>query len=76
MDWVSAKDQLPERDGEYLVTRISEFGKHVGFAKWGEWYRTKKNTWLDVEFDECDGYMPIEDERNTVTHWMELPEPA
>lgn len=65
--WISVKDGLPDRGGQYLAVVPSPINnrKH---SVWLLWYHTGKGfcdfspEWGDVEIDD-------------VTHWMPLPQP-
>lgn len=71
--WISVKDRLPEKDGDYL-TRLRHGGmKVMGFTqnlrKVDDYYfRKKKPGWY--EYDSERGFC----ERNDITHYMPLPE--
>ena len=76
-EWISVKDRLPERDGEYLTT-IKHFGKYSGvnvrwFAKDGETvdeYELAGQKYVWYFYDSEYGYVPTD----SVTHWMPLTE--
>lgn len=61
-NWISVKDQLPEKQGVYLVAFKSPLPK-VTIA----WWAPREYGWYDLEYYNfhTDG----------VSHWMPLPEP-
>lgn len=68
-EWISVKDKLPEKDGNYLVTACDE-GCSAGE---GIWYSTVvvvaeyyKGSWTWYDEYSLEGI---------VTHWMPRPEP-
>lgn len=75
MQWISVKDRLPEKDGEYLVFTEqrdcfnalfeSEIGDGGEFGVWLNSYHPDTLGFLDSEWQEYEG----------ITHWMPLPEP-
>ena len=77
--WIPVSERLPEKDGRYLVVKISfnnTFWPEVAsFAKDGrkvdkyDFHRGWKNVWY--YYDSEWGHITIGD----VTHWMPLPEP-
>ena len=73
-DWISVKDRLPEKDGDYLA-RLRHGGmKVMGFThdlrKVDDYqFKRKKPGWY--EYDSEWGFC----ERNDITHYMPLPEP-
>ncbi len=72
--WVSVKDRLPEKDGEYLV-RLQHGGmKVMGFThdmrKIDDYqFRHKQPGWYEYD-SECGFW-----KRDDITHYMQLPEP-
>ena len=72
--WISVKDRLPEKDGDYLA-RLRHGGmKVMGFThdlrKVDDYqFKRKKPGWY--EYDSEWGFC----ERNDITHYMPLPEP-
>ena len=62
--WISVKDQLPEKDGDYLI-RLKNGAMMVIYYK----FDYKNPGWY--EYDSEWGFC----ERNDVTHYMPLPEP-
>lgn len=74
-EWISVKDRLPEKDGEYLVFTEqrdcfnalfeSEIGDGGEFGVWLNSYHPDTLGFLDSEWQEYEG----------ITHWMPLPEP-
>lgn len=60
--WISVKDKMPENCQECLTYGYDNFFRFSGF--YIDRYQTDKG-WIIA-----DGYS-----RNTVTHWMPLPEP-
>ena len=61
-EWISVKDRLPDKDGQYLVN-----GPHdVELACWNEYYKV---------WDHADGDDYWHDATDWFTHWMPLPEP-
>ena len=76
--WISVKDRLPKKDGNYLVAKKS-FNNRIQqdvlhFAKDGrkvdqnDFYREWKNVWY--YYDSEWGHITID----SVSHWMPLPE--
>ena len=76
--WISVKERLPEKDGDYLVwvcleedvgepfCGIFPFDANVpDFGRWEEYYDPETYGWSGSEF------LPIAG----VTHWMPLPTP-
>ena len=73
--WISVKDRLPEKDGEYLVFTEqrdcfnalfeSEIGDGGEFGVWLNSYHPDTLGFLDSEWQEYEG----------ITHWMPLPAP-
>ena len=68
-EWISVKDKLPEKDGNYLVTACDE-GCSAGEGIWysmvvvvAEYY---KGSWTWYDEYSLEGI---------VTHWMPMPEP-
>ena len=73
MDWISVKDRLPEKSGEYLV-----YGPHVRTAWFAESLR--ENPQLEYYgAPNLPGFYNGDNEADWVeygiTHWMPLPEP-
>ena len=77
-EWISVKDRLPDKDGEYLVFEKGSYGNQIRtlrFAKDGrkvdkyDFYRGWKNVWY--RYDSEWGHITID----SVTHWMPLPQP-
>jgi len=77
MQWINAKDKLPEKDGEYLVVhtffnyrsmRIARFSHNL--HEIDEYIFDTENRPGWYEFDDEVGYF----EWPTVTHWTKLPE--
>ena len=73
-EWISCKDRLPEKSGQYLVTiRYSEYGMaYVTPIMWSSYHH---------QWNNGDGLERNDDERDAewnrcITHWMELPDPA
>ena len=79
MEWISVKDRLPDRDGEYLCVSLDVFfGKKFievhNFTK--NLYKVDKYDFKDEKgksgfygYDREYGYFQI----GNVTHWMPLP---
>ena len=68
--WISVKDRLPEKEGEYLCYRRSLNDGYCELLRYGVIYnKGRKRTFyfFDSEYGDV--------EANNVTHWMELPEP-
>ena len=70
-EWISVKDRLPNKDGEYLCYRYSAVvGGHCDLLRYGTIYdNDKERTFYFFDSDYGDV------EAQNVTHWMELPEP-
>jgi len=68
MKWISIKDELPEKDGEYLV--YIEKDIHIASVKIRKHYRKLYYEWEYPDIDQ--GNYPI---CETPTHWMPLPKP-
>lgn len=66
-NWISVKDRLPNKEGDYLVCITDYLGK------------TRIEVEMLVEWANCFnwlGYMSTHwKDCNTITHWMPLPEP-
>ena len=63
-DWISVKDELPRTGRSVLVYVRRDDGVDT-------WYRTI--AWMGQKnWDSCDPYFYAKD---TITHWMPLPEP-
>ena len=68
--WISVKDRLPEKSGEYLVVRNS-FGICRTIDVCGYDKKSKKFGKIDMEYAYDDnGWYEID----SVTHWMNLPD--
>ena len=64
--WISVEDRLPDREGAYLVLIVDYLGEErmevMELFKWAncfDWSAHMSSRWED---------------RNTITHWMPLPE--
>jgi len=58
--WISVEDELPKKDGMYLLSAKDEVGDEITIVEcWVE------NGWYDNNFYNIEG----------VTHWMPLPTP-
>lgn len=76
--WISVKDRLPDKNGQYLVRRkicVTVTFDVIGFAKDArkiDKHDFRKN-WKDVwyYYDSEYGFLTSDN----VTHWMPLPEP-
>lgn len=74
-EWISVKDRLPDKDGQYLVFTEqgdcynAPFDTNVGdggeFGIWFNRYHPDTLGFLDSQWQEYEG----------ITHWMPLPEP-
>ncbi len=60
--WISVKDRLPVKTGEYIVCGIDEDGDY--FVTSDQWFDTVRHWYL---FDEHTD--------SVVTHWLVLPKP-
>lgn len=60
--WISCKDRLPVKTGEYIVCGIDEDGDY--FVTSDQWFDTVRHWYL---FDEHTD--------SVVTHWLVLPKP-
>lgn len=74
-EWISVKDRLPEKDGEYLCIIegsicIFDFTKDLYTIDKYAFNKSKSNSGF-YDFDRDLGYY----EHTRVTHWMPLPEP-
>ena len=74
-EWISVKDRLPEKDGEYLCIIegsicIFDFTKDLYAINKYAFNKSKSNSGF-YDFDRDLGYY----EHTRVTHWMPLPEP-
>lgn len=70
MEWISVKDRLPEKDGQYLCYKNYVVGGYCDLLWYGTIYdHGKKRTFYFFDPDYGDI------EVSNVTHWMELPEP-
>ena len=73
--WISVKERLPKKDGDYLCYKKSGLYEVFGFAKDGrkkhkyDFFRDWKNVWFFYASEY--GYVTTD----SVTHWMPLPEP-
>lgn len=75
-DWISVKEKLPEKDGDYLcaIGDMYQFVSILWFTKSVEsvddrlFVGRNRPGWINTE----DAYIPIE--VSHVSHWMELPE--
>jgi hypothetical protein len=65
--WISVKDRLPEKDGEYLVRFDNKAIHNAEYeSKCGSF-----GYWLAIMWDEDADWFPYVG----VTHWMPLPQP-
>ena len=65
--WISVKDRLPEKDGEYLVRFADKGLSNVEYESKFESF----GYWLSIMWDEYADWFPYVG----ITHWMPLPEP-
>lgn len=70
--WVSVKDRLPEKDGEYLVYIDWRYCQLASFTT----NKPKEFTFINAgygwyDYDSDYGFYEV----RRVTHWMPLPEP-
>ena len=76
--WISVKDRLPEKDGNYLCylecgavceaafdSTIASEGEEFPFGEWVAVYNSDTLGFTDSYWEEYDA----------ITHWMPLPEP-
>lgn len=80
-EWISVKDRLPEKDGEYLCCLLRKRNEQNYYIKIVEYshgseildfstiHRYTCEAWLG--YDSDFGYYKIDN----VTHWMPLPNP-
>ena len=77
MEWISVKEKLPDKDGDYLCYRKLFHGSGMAVYSFAlnlkkideyDFYGEKRCGWYDYDSDY--GYYDIED----VTYWMPLPE--
>lgn len=77
-EWISVKDRLPEKDGNYLCylecgavceaafdSTIASEGEEFPFGEWVAVYNSDTLGFTDSYWEEYDA----------ITHWMPLPEP-
>lgn len=71
MEWISIKDRLPEKEGEYLCYRHSFVGcgGYCAILRYGTIYNKGRQRTFYF-FDSDYGNISVAN----VTHWMELPE--
>jgi hypothetical protein len=76
--WISVKDRLPEKDGNYLIfergylvpsIRVLSFAKDGRKIDKYDFHREWKNVWY--RYDSEWGHITVD----AVTHWMHLPAP-
>jgi hypothetical protein len=76
--WISVKDRLPEKDGDYLIfergylipsIRVLSFAKDGRKVDKYDFHREWKNVWY--RYDSEWGHITVD----AVTHWMHLPAP-
>lgn len=78
--WISCKDRLPKKNGDYLVTisshndsyvriDILSFAKNLYKVDWYDFAGKKRPGWYD--YDSEYGFI----EYSEVIAWQELPEP-
>ena len=66
-EWISVKDRLPEKDGEYLVRFVNKEIQNAEYeSKCGGF-----GNWLAIMWDEDADWFPYAG----ITHWMPLPKP-
>ena len=79
MEWISVKDRVPDKSGEYLVTETFDESVIILFAEWDSKFK---------EFIDQAGHQyiaDVSDEKGSIfyddvmaeriTAWMPLPEP-
>ena len=79
MEWISVKDRVPDKSGEYLVTETFDESVIILFAEWDSKFK---------EFIDQAGHQyiaDVSDEKGNIfyddvmaeriTAWMPLPEP-
>ncbi len=77
MEWICAKDRLPEKDGKYLCAGV-DFDRSIEFCLFSKnLYSVDKFDFSDKKkkagfynYDRVCGYY----EEPRVTHWTELPD--
>ena len=67
MEWISVKDRLPKKDGEYFCYTKLHYISVYYYGKIDDESDRKCFYFFDSEYGDV--------EANNVTHWMELPEP-
>lgn len=74
MEWINVNDNLPSKDGKYLIYEKTIFGKIIGVAEYTSNYTgfepnlNGRSVWFNCGDDYRDY------EVAGVTHWMVLPE--
>ena len=79
-NWISVKDELPDKDGSYLCfykakwsnigyMDVYEFALNLEKVDKYDFYRKRRSGWYG--YDDEYGYY----EHDNITHWQPLPEP-
>lgn len=77
-NWISVKDRLPEKDGEYLCFVKYKFGSYIDLF----YFSRNLEEVDDFRFNgkrRCGWYYEDNDlgpiEKQNITHWQPLPQP-
>ncbi len=77
LNWISVKDRLPEKNGQYLVVKVYFGFKRIAVVNFAtnlyaidkyDFHDAQRPGWYDMD-DEAGYY-----EWTGITHWAELPE--
>ena len=70
MKWMNVKDELPKKQGSYLLFGKATCGTHSEIPRVteGKWYSPYENGNPDFEFGEYSCSIDV-------SHWMEMPDP-
>jgi hypothetical protein len=70
LPWISVKDKLPEKSGEYIVKNTYKI--QIKSFHNGNFYKTRKAFNFRSK-EENDLWLKDAKTYKTITHWMELP---